>query len=63
MMHGQKPIKPNITSTVYLVYDPKFYQIGYNSSEILIDIKMQKNRYSVGPVGRSKFQTSTKYAL
>lgn len=55
--------KPNMTSTVYIVYEPRFYQIGYKFSEILIDIKVQKNRYFVGPVGRSKFQTSTKYAL
>jgi len=55
--------KPNMTITVYLVYDPSFYQIGYKSSEILIDIKVKKNRYSVGPVGRSKFQARTKYAL
>jgi len=55
--------KPNMTITVCLVHDPRFYQIGYNSSEILIDITVKKNRYSVGPVGRIKFQTRTKYAL
>lgn len=55
--------KPNMTITVYLVYDPRVYHIGYKFSEILIDIKVKKNRYSVGPVGRSKFQTRTKYAL
>lgn len=39
--------KPNMTIIVYLVYDHRFYQIGYKSSENLICIRVQKNRYSL----------------
>jgi hypothetical protein len=30
----------NMTITLYLFYDTRFYQIGYKSSEILIDVKV-----------------------